>query len=55
MPAWVNASDPPQAVLDKELRWARLFLAVPLLVLFGGVSLFFGYHFIRLVFRMDQR
>jgi Protein of unknown function (DUF3592) len=55
VPAWVSTSDPPQAVLDKELRWARLFLAVPLLFLFGGVSLFFGYHFIRIVFRMDKR
>ncbi len=49
--AWVNAEGSPEAVLDKSVRWARLWLAVPLLVLFGAVSLFFAVQIFRLLFK----
>ena len=49
--AWVSADGSGEAVLDKSVRWARLWLAVPLLILFGGVSLFFNVQIFRLLFR----
>jgi len=48
--AWINAEGPPKAVLDKELRWGRLWWAIPWSILFGGVSVFFGYQFVRRLF-----
>lgn len=48
VPAWVANVEPPQAVLDKELRWTRLWLAIPLLLSFGGVCLFFARQLVRL-------
>lgn len=52
--AWVNPDTPAEAVLDKELRWARLLLGVPLLVLFGGVAVLAGYKFVRVLFGIRQ-
>lgn len=49
VPAWVNPIGQPNAVLDKEVRFARLFLAIPLLLLFGGVSAIAGYGFVRVL------
>jgi Protein of unknown function (DUF3592) len=48
VPAWVADEGSPQAVLDKELRWTRLWLAIPLLLSFGGVCLFFALQLVRL-------
>jgi Protein of unknown function (DUF3592) len=53
--AWVNPSNPKQAVLDKELRWARLFLAIPLLILFGAVSLFAAMQLVRVLLGIDRK
>lgn len=36
--AWVNPSDPTQAVLDRELRWSLLAFWSLFLVIFGGVG-----------------
>jgi hypothetical protein len=53
--AWVSVEAPSEAVLDKEVRWARLWLAIPLLVLFGGVSLFAAWHLVRVLFGIGRR
>jgi Protein of unknown function (DUF3592) len=53
--AWVSVEAPAEAVLDKEVRWARLWLAVPLLTLFGGVSLLAAWQLIRVLFGISRR
>jgi Protein of unknown function (DUF3592) len=53
--AWVSVEAPSEAVLDREVRWARLWLAIPLLILFGAVSLFSGVHLVRVLFGIDRK
>jgi len=53
--AWVSPDGSPQAVLDKKVRFARLWAAVPLLILFGGVSAIAGYQFVRVLLGMNRR
>jgi Protein of unknown function (DUF3592) len=53
--AWVSVDNPSEAVLDKEVRWARLWLAIPLLILFGAVSLFFAVQLVRILFGMGRK
>ena len=55
MSAWVNPDGAPNAVLDKEVRYARLWVAVPLLILFGGVSAIAGYQFVRVLLGINRR
>ncbi len=53
--AWVNAEGSPDAVLDKEVRWGRLWLAIPLFILFGFVSILFAVLLVRVLFGIDRK
>jgi Protein of unknown function (DUF3592) len=53
--AWVDADDPLETVLDKEMRWGRPLLALPFLILFSAVSLFSAVQIVRVLFGIDWK
>jgi ankyrin repeat protein len=44
--AWIDPSNPSDAVLDKDVRWAKVWFAIPFATLFTGVGLVAGYFFL---------
>ncbi len=53
--AWVNPSDPADAVLDNNVRWSMVWFAVPFATLFTGVGLAALYAFFYILFaRTDE-
>ncbi len=43
--AWIDPNNPSDAVLDKEVRYAKVWFAIPFATLFTGVGLVAGYFF----------
>jgi ankyrin repeat protein len=43
--AWIDPNNPSDAVIDKEVRWAKVWFAIPFATLFTGVGLAAGYIF----------
>ncbi|TAG47967.1 MAG: DUF3592 domain-containing protein [Betaproteobacteria bacterium] len=48
--AWINPAKPSEAVLDKEIRWAKVWFAIPFATLFTGVGLGAAYVFLMILF-----
>jgi ankyrin repeat protein len=52
--AWINPNDPTDAVLDKDIRWAKVWFAIPFATLFTGVGLVAAYIFVKILFAKEN-
>jgi Ankyrin repeats (3 copies)/Protein of unknown function (DUF3592) len=53
--AWIDPANPTDAVVDKEVRWAVVWFAMPFATLFTGVGLVAGYFFFATLFGWRKR